>query len=568
MGRTTTTNIRNIARCSHILLMVMQQTTTTLASKTFVGTSQDQSLLGRRDLPDDLSVTDIDSVVRRTKLFASHYSPSMITHEEAISNPNYSETELVKDIVSIRGSPVAGDGTIKSSPFGFIGAATLAYGYHKNLIIRPDDIWITILSQFNFYVNGRSEQLRHQFVNFDGQKELTVRVNGYTIYNAPYDDMTLQFLNLIGDNIIDETLKEWFLPGFTTTTKTDELVAAASAMCTFQDYFTYTFEIACGIPKVTLEGTTQDWILLEEKVERIREFDDGTGVLFEWVDHLQTITSNFIESAYNGSENNVDFWDNILYYNSNGYGTPLLSGWITVFSFFDSQGQKMALDPTMVDPVFLPEGVIEYPRKAFPLVDMDDMNANIISCPAAVDDRTTGIKYDATLFVGQMSFEYSEEESTDVEVSASSVRTVDAGTVGIIKPRNDWALVIENGEIEMERPTEMRPLPLPKFPAVDYNMNVEICYWYEHLQFTSSSSSYQPIQEPALDHSTNKDSEDDPSFEEIEEENLVLDEEDILEIKESQASNHGDTYQSSSTSATSLRFPLSWGCILLIPVIV
>jgi hypothetical protein len=146
----------------------------------------------------------------------------------------------------------------------------------------------------------------------------------------------------------------------------------------------------------------------------------------------------------------------------------LLSGWITVFSFFDKDGQKMAKDPdsNFEDPL-TPEGLPES-RRDFPTVYMDDINANVLSCPAIVDDN--GVKYNATLFVGQMSFAYEPVVSGSPE--ASALRSNHQGMV--VKPRNDWALVIEEGKAELDRPTEADA----DFPPP----GVDICYWYEHLE--------------------------------------------------------------------------------------
>ena len=448
-----------------------------VGSITFVATSKTD--LPLRPLPSELTVTDVESLVKRTALYSTLYNASRVRNEE-MNGPvgSYPETEMKPDVFLVRGSPVASDGSIKSSPFGFVGAATTAYGYHSDLVIRPDDIWITILSQFSFYVNARAEELRYKFVKHEGKKKLTVTVVGYSVYNAPYDDMTRKFLDLISENIVDSSLREWFLPGFSTTTKTDEVVAAATAMCTFQEYFSYKYELICGIPHVTLEGTVDDWELLATKIERLLEFDDGSGVLFEWLDLLRVVMGNFVESAKDGSKHTLEFWDNILYYNSNGdgcgNGPPLLSGWITVFSFFDKDGQKMAKDPdTTLEIVYsqAPEGMTG-PRRVFPTVDMDDMNANVLSCPATIDDN--GVPYNATLFVGQMSFAY---EPVSDSAQASALRSNHQGMM-VVKPRNDWALVIEEGETELDRPSPGDRVPLPSFPLSD----VEICYWYEHLE--------------------------------------------------------------------------------------
>jgi len=55
-------------------------------------------------------------------------------------------------------------------------------------------------------------------------------------------------LEEITKNIKDASLRDWFLPGFSTTTDTDQICAAATSMCTLQAYFEFKFGICCGIP--------------------------------------------------------------------------------------------------------------------------------------------------------------------------------------------------------------------------------------------------------------------------------------------------------------------------------
>jgi len=41
-------------------------------------------------------------------------------------------------------------GGIVPNPNGFVNALAAAYNQHHDLVIRPDDVWIAILSQFSF----------------------------------------------------------------------------------------------------------------------------------------------------------------------------------------------------------------------------------------------------------------------------------------------------------------------------------------------------------------------------------------------------------------------------------
>lgn len=59
---------------------------------------------------------------------------------------------------------------------GFVDAAVRAYNQHHHLIIRPEDIWFTVLVQLNIYINEHAEELRSMFVAHQGQERLQLNV--------------------------------------------------------------------------------------------------------------------------------------------------------------------------------------------------------------------------------------------------------------------------------------------------------------------------------------------------------------------------------------------------------
>lgn len=61
---------------------------------------------------------------------------------------------------------------------GLVSAIVEAYNTHHNLVLRPDDIWQAILTQFSFYVNANAEALRDKFVDFEGKKKLVIKTGG------------------------------------------------------------------------------------------------------------------------------------------------------------------------------------------------------------------------------------------------------------------------------------------------------------------------------------------------------------------------------------------------------
>ncbi|KAG2124897.1 hypothetical protein DEU56DRAFT_916837 [Suillus clintonianus] len=69
---------------------------------------------------------------------------------------------------------------VMPKPNGFVHTVLEAYNNHCGLILRPDDVWIVILTQFSFFVSANTEQLRSHFVAHEGQEELDISI--YTVY--------------------------------------------------------------------------------------------------------------------------------------------------------------------------------------------------------------------------------------------------------------------------------------------------------------------------------------------------------------------------------------------------
>jgi hypothetical protein len=111
---------------------------------------------------------------------------------------------------------------------GFVQTAILAYNKHHALVIRPDDVWLAILTQFNHFVNANSELLRASFVAHEGQRELTIIAEG-SRYNLDFGNMSRQMVGELEKNVVDPELRA---PAFTTTTQNDTTVAAMLMMAT------------------------------------------------------------------------------------------------------------------------------------------------------------------------------------------------------------------------------------------------------------------------------------------------------------------------------------------------
>jgi len=221
---------------------------------------------------------------------------------------------------------------------GFVGTALTAYNGHHHLVLRPDDVWMTILTQFNLYVNANAETLRHLFVEHQGQKELEVTAGG-SRYTVDFGSMAAEMGRLIHENVLDPELRDWIVPDFTTTTFNDRIVSSVIMMATLSQYFTYKFTLMCGIPAVTLLGEKSDWETLLAKIEKLPSYGEDTA---QWAKLLKPVLSQFVRAFDKPDlKDNRDFWQKIAHYSGGGSGPRYLSGWITAFCFFDDKGKSL-----------------------------------------------------------------------------------------------------------------------------------------------------------------------------------------------------------------------------------
>ncbi|KAJ6562055.1 hypothetical protein B0H19DRAFT_1143441 [Mycena capillaripes] len=239
---------------------------------------------------------------------------------------------------------------------GFVRTVIAAYNQHHALVIRPDDVWLAILCQFNFFVNANAELLRASFVAHEGKRHLIIEEEG-TRFDLDFGAMARNMVNLLEKNVVDPTLRDWAMPNFTTTTVHDTTVSAVLMMATLKQYFSYEFDCTCcGIPRVTIEGAKSDWMNILGRLEKLKEYGIETKA---WYHLLRPVISRFV-SAFdnpNGPEN-VDFWKRVVHFESLGSGPDYYSGWINAFNVFGEQGNWLGTPLNMeVASLVAPEGL-------------------------------------------------------------------------------------------------------------------------------------------------------------------------------------------------------------------
>ncbi|CAL8075326.1 unnamed protein product [Orchesella dallaii] len=217
--------------------------------------------------------------------------------------------------------------TLTFNYLGFVPNVVEAYNNHLNLVVTPDDIWAAIMAQFSFYINKNAEKYRSKFVNFEGQREVVIETVK-TLENVSYSSLVNAITDEINKNVVDPNVRKWILPNFSTTAEYHQV--GATFMTSMKKFFKYKFKISCGIPFIFIKGEVEDWKNILWRLEKLKEYD-----LHPWYDLLHPIMKKFV--AAKKGKNHPKFWRAIFDRHA-GAGVSYISGWITAFCAFDSEG--------------------------------------------------------------------------------------------------------------------------------------------------------------------------------------------------------------------------------------
>ena len=211
-----------------------------------------------------------------------------------------------------------------------------AFDKHYSLVLSPDMIWLLISQGISTHINQNAEQLRNRLVDFDDQKELVVTtLRDVFEYDEDWDWVIQAFSDSIDRNM-NARFSDLMVCNFSTTGTVERVTSQITMMESVRKYFRYVVRlVGCGIPDITLLGTTDDWKEIRSRIKRLDDLDLGW-----WREKLEPVLDEFV----NASQGNVNrkFWlDMVQEYSpqrsgTGGCGGPSTipaqyNGWFTVF---------------------------------------------------------------------------------------------------------------------------------------------------------------------------------------------------------------------------------------------
>jgi len=335
------------------------------------------------------------------------YDRLMITDVNLHLNTN-SEREKIVFPFNIVAHSELPDSIVTFGYHSFFTGMYQAYADHRPFVLSPDMIWLLISQGFARHVNANPETLRHYFVDFSGKISLIVETNEITLDNpnSPWEKVFPEFTKQIARHTGSEFIN-LLSSDFSTTTPAEKIASEITIMEAMKPYFEFiVIYYICGIPEITLQGTSEDWQKILDKAKQLEKYG-----LTWWTKELEPILKEFVKA----SKGKIDkkFWRNMFKYHSQkGYGAPnIIDGWIVKFFPYDKDGKRNNLKELQGRDGNLPDEIAK--------VDLRYL------------DSETGVETQLELWAGFIGLEQNRENFALTPKIAWMIRKKDIENIGL-----------------------------------------------------------------------------------------------------------------------------------------
>ncbi|MFT3699041.1 MAG: DUF4419 domain-containing protein [Kofleriaceae bacterium] len=268
-----------------------------------------------------------------------------------------------------------------------------AFYDHRPITISPDAVWFTIGQGFATHVNLNAEKLRKRFVQHEGKVKLVVDRPDFLLGQTnPWPEAFAAFSDQVAGHV--GKLRDLVVADFSTTGPVERAATEVLVMDTFQAYFEYEMRCGCGLPRITVTGTPDDWRSIKKRAQHLSEYG-----LESWIDTLVPVIDRIIATVEGADE--TAFWQSFFHYQTSSMGEAL-TGWLNVLYpyLLDWQTRK----PTVANPhmAHWQKNFALPPKqwKTMPGPPLSHIPGGLASAPVRVTDVPSGQVFDMRFVAG------------------------------------------------------------------------------------------------------------------------------------------------------------------------
>ena len=220
----------------------------------------------------------------------------------------------------------------------FVSTIYKAYCEHYPLEISVEDIWVAIAQGISIHLNENAEKYRELMVSHEGKKELKLDVDHLRIPDSArpkggnksvpginWSAAVREMGGLIREDMKTDLAALLTTP-FSTTTAVEQAVFDCTLMDSVKSYYDFRFSLCCGLPKVTLRGSPEDF---QNVIDRIHQFRSIFLDFHWWLDTLLPHLQQLKASAEGKPD--IDWWQKVCHHVGGGSDVSMLSGWLADF---------------------------------------------------------------------------------------------------------------------------------------------------------------------------------------------------------------------------------------------
>lgn len=240
-------------------------------------------------------------------------------------------------------SPVEGQEWIapmESIGHPFLVAAHRAFADHRPLALSPDMIWQLLVQMAAEEVHAAPDKYRRLFADHEqGSRTLEVRRDGFVLgskqndWSGVFSELEQRIVSKVPDSPAGD-----FAHAFSTSTATEIAARQVVLLKAASPYYNYQLSTMCGIPRIEIHGSVDDWRWIRERVAGLRPFN-----MERRVKAMMPVLDECVAAAEGKAS--PAFWKSYYKYASES-GSSYVSGWINVF--FVRENDKLldiVLDP-------------------------------------------------------------------------------------------------------------------------------------------------------------------------------------------------------------------------------
>lgn len=212
---------------------------------------------------------------------------------------------------------------------GLLFTVTKAYSDHYSLTLKPCDIMYAISSALAIYIGKNADKLKEHFSDQVEKYKIIVNRDSFVkgSLNNDWFGVFDEFATVVGKTVLDTELISLMQKKFESTTRKSMAARNISIMNAMQPYCTYELHTKCGIPQITLRGSSEEWEHVRKFANYLRKYD-----LDWWINELDKVLEQFVLASGDIQDKDIDldFWNKMVK-EVDESGGPYYSGWISVF---------------------------------------------------------------------------------------------------------------------------------------------------------------------------------------------------------------------------------------------